>query len=88
MTLSSLPPEFPEKIFQATPARGRITSVGVWRRFWHPGRIHGLDHRPAIRAAARPFATGLEDVYLDATMLRSILEPGYRAILPRSLTNQ
>jgi len=36
----------------------------------------------AIRAAARPFATGLEDVYLDARMSRSILEPGYGAILP------
>ena len=49
-----------------------------WRPMVQPMLEYGL----VFGTQGESFAMGMEDVYLDARMLNSILNPGYRAILP------
>jgi hypothetical protein len=49
-----------------------------WRPMVRPMLEYGL----FWGTEGESFAVGMEDVYLDPRMLKSILDPGYRAILP------
>lgn len=56
----------------------RVALPAGWRPVVQPMLEYGL----IFGTQGESFAIGLEDVYLDARMLRSILDPGYRTILP------
>ncbi len=56
----------------------RVALPAGWRPVVQPTLEYGL----VFGTQGESFAIGLADVYLDPRMLRSILEPGYRAILP------